>query len=170
MTSINPIEELTGKIPSGLFIVTTPPDEIGLSQAHLASWVMQISFSPLLISMAIKKDRPTYAPIIGTGFFGLSLISDQETQILRHFWKSYDSKTKENHPFYNGSIQWEEGHYKIPLLKESLGTLTCRLNEVISPKNSDHELFLSEIVEAKIFKNLSEQGPKIHLRKSALQY
>ena len=56
-----------GHIPSGLFIVCAKDDE--KIDGYLASWVQQVSFDPLLISLAIKPGRPVYDLIINGGVF-----------------------------------------------------------------------------------------------------
>lgn len=47
-----------GHIPSGLFVVAIKDGEN--KDGYLASWVQQVSFKPLLVSLAISPSRPGY--------------------------------------------------------------------------------------------------------------
>ena len=52
-----------GHISSGLFIVATKNKD-DLIDGYLASWVQQVSFSPLLISLAIKPGLNSSSSLI----------------------------------------------------------------------------------------------------------
>ena len=73
-----------GHIPSGLFIVSVQ-NENKFIDGYLASWVQQISFSPLMISLAISPSRPGYESIISGRSFSVNVVGEHDTQYL---WRS----------------------------------------------------------------------------------
>ncbi len=53
-----------GLIPSGLFIVAVRDPSTKLIDGYLASFVQQISFNPLIVSLAIKLSSRGARPMI----------------------------------------------------------------------------------------------------------
>ncbi|MDP4360667.1 flavin reductase family protein, partial [Escherichia coli] len=49
------LEKALGRISSGLYIITAQKGDV--NSAMLASWVMQASFEPLGLTIAVAKDR-----------------------------------------------------------------------------------------------------------------
>jgi flavin reductase (DIM6/NTAB) family NADH-FMN oxidoreductase RutF len=65
-----------GKIPSGLFVVTVAGMQGGnpRKEGVLGSWVQQAGFEPLLISVALKADRPFVEFLRETGRFCVNVV------------------------------------------------------------------------------------------------
>ena len=63
-----------GRIPSGCSIITarSASGRTGM----LASWVQQCSFEPLMITTAVKKDRPVQKLIDESGAFVVNLLGE----------------------------------------------------------------------------------------------
>jgi 3-hydroxy-9,10-secoandrosta-1,3,5(10)-triene-9,17-dione monooxygenase reductase component len=149
-----------GHIPSGLFIVTVS-DSSGLIDGYLASWVQQVSFSPLLISLAIKPGRPAYDLIKEGHIFSVNIVGEHEKSYLKHFWKGYDPNSN---PFKElNTLTTELGGV---LLKDAKSSLECRLVSAILP--GDHEVIIAEVLASHI--HSEEAKSMVHLRKSGLNY
>ncbi len=150
-----------GQIPSGLFIVTVYQANNQVTDGYLASWVQQVSFDPLLISLAIKPGRPAYDLIKAGSPFTINIVGEHEKNYLKHFWKGYDP---ELNPFKE--IPHFIGENKGLILEAAKAALECVM--VSSVKPGDHEVIFAE-VKASYMMN-TEAKPMVHLRKSGASY
>jgi len=148
-----------GQIPSGLFIVCAQKD--GEIDGYLASFIQQVSFDPLLLCVAVRPGRPAY-DLIKSGLpFSINIVGDHENKYLKHFWSGYDPT---RNPFA-----------EIPHTIEESGTVTiaaakavveAKLVQTVQP--GDHEVLFVEVLGSRILHD--ESRPKVHLRKSGLDY
>lgn len=148
-----------GHIPSGLFVIAVKDSEA--MDGYLASWVQQVSFSPLVVAFTIKSDRPGYESIVSGKPFAINIVGDHETQYMRHFWSGYDP---ENSPFKE--IDHEVGEAGGLIIKGAKSAIECKFLSKTQP--GDHEVIFAEVLNSKV---LSEEGkPKVHIRKTGLDY
>ena len=149
-----------GHIPSGLFIICSL-NEDGIKDGFLGSWVQQVSFRPLLVGFAIKPDRPGHKHIISGKTFTINIVGDHDAQILKHFWSGYAP----------GKGPFQQIPHKISpeggiLLDSAKSILVCKMVQKIIP--GDHEWIIAEIINS--LTNNEESSPKVHIRKSGLEY
>lgn len=148
-----------GNIPSGLYIVCTSNGT--KKDGFLASWVQQISFSPLLITMAINKGRPGFSHIMDKKPFTINIVSESEMDYLKYFWKGYP---EDSNPF--AEIPHEMTKDNGILIKKAKSVIECRLKEISYP--GDHGLAVAEVLGSYVLND--EAKSKVHLRKSGLDY
>ena len=148
-----------GKIPSGLFIITVTEAET--REGFLASWVQQASFEPLLISMAMKPDRPMLERILRVGHFCLNVIGHHNNGVMKPFWGML--KPGED-PFLG--LDYEITARGNLLLSDSLAALECEVRGTSQP--GDHVIVFGEVVESRLLQ--PEDKPMIHVRKTAATY
>jgi flavin reductase (DIM6/NTAB) family NADH-FMN oxidoreductase RutF len=146
-----------GHIPSGLFIVTVKDGD--QKDGYLASWVQQVSFSPLLVSLAISPSRAGYESIIGGKTFTINVVGEHETQYMKHFWSGYEES-----PF--GEIEHEVSPNDGIIIKGAKSTIECKFVSKSAP--GDHEIVVAEVIGSYV--NNDEAKPKVHIRKSGLDY
>jgi flavin reductase (DIM6/NTAB) family NADH-FMN oxidoreductase RutF len=159
MTDLATQAEAVGHIPSGLFIITAMEGED--KAGYLASWVQQVSFSPLLVAFTIKKDRPCYKAITSGKPFAINIVGDHSANYLKHFWSGFDPAKK----------VFEEIQHKVSdkgaiLLTEAKSAIECVYSTKSEP--GDHEVIYAEVINSYHF--APEAKSKIHLRKSGLDY
>lgn len=159
MSDNKEIAKAVGHIPSGLYIVTAKDGE--KKDGYLASWVQQVSFSPLLVALAINPDRPGYEAITSGKVFSINVVGDHDMNYLKHFWSGYDP---ENSPF--NEIEHEVSANDAILMKPAKSVIECKFVEKIKP--GDHEIVIAEVVASHIMND--ESKPKVHIRKSGLDY
>lgn len=159
MSDTKRISVPVGHIPSGLFIICGQDSE-GKIDGFLGSWVQQISFSPLLISLCVKPGRPAYDSIKAGQKFTINIVGEHDKSYLKHFWSGYDPK---KNPFAEVPHQVKDGAV---VLDGAKSTLVCRLRDVYSP--GDHEVVVAEILES--FVQDENARPMVHIRKSGLDY
>jgi flavin reductase (DIM6/NTAB) family NADH-FMN oxidoreductase RutF len=150
-----------GHIPSGLFIVAVKDPSGSSIDAYLASWVQQVSFDPLLVSLAIKPGRPAYELIKSGKPFAINVVGDHDKSYLRHFWKGYDPA---NNPFTE--LPYQLGAAGGVILDQAKSAIECRMLNSLQP--GDHEIIIAEVLASTI--NHEEAKPMVHIRKSGADY
>ncbi len=153
--------QAVGHIPSGLFIVTVQDQDKNIIDGYLASWVQQISFSPLLVSLAIKPGRPAYDLIKAGKVFSINIVGDHDKSYLKHFWKGYDPA---NNPFKE--IPFTTGDHGGVLISWAKSVIECQM--LSSTKPGDHELVIAEVKNTYTLSD--ESKPMVHIRKTGLDY
>ena len=145
-----------GHIPSGLFIVcaNTRPH----IQGFLASWIQQVSFDPLLISLAVKSDRPITKAIYSGDVFTVNVVGESR-DFLKYFWgKAIDDPFSEISHFFTPN--------KGVAIKKAKSWMDCRFVEKVSP--GDHDLLIARVLASGV---QDESGkPMIHIRKTGRDY
>lgn len=152
--------QAVGHIPSGLFIVTAKGESS--IDGYLASWVQQVSFNPLIVAVAINPDRPGYKTISGGDIFAINIVGDHDTQYMRHFWSGY---APDKNPFQS-DLEFDEKLTGAVVLKGAKSAVECRMISKVKP--GDHEIVFAEVVNSYVLND--EAKPKVHIRKSGLDY
>lgn len=150
-----------GHIPSGLFIVCGNDISEKKMDGFLASWIQQVSFDPLLISLCIKPGRPAYDFIKSGKAFSINIVGEHDKSYLKYFWKGHDPNSN---PF--DEIPHTISDEGTILMNQAKSTLVCEL--VASSQPGDHEVIIARVLESYIADEKAK--PVVHLRKSGLDY
>lgn len=150
-----------GHIPSGLFIIAVQDPQAQTIDGYLASWIQQVSFSPLIVAIAIKPGRPAYDLIKAGHTFAINIVGDHDKSFLKHFWKGYDPNAN---PFQE--LPHRLGDFGGVILDQAKSVIECSL--VNSFKPGDHEVIFAEVKSSYVM-NL-ESKPMVHIRKSGADY
>lgn len=150
-----------GLIPSGLFIVTVSDKNSHTTDGYLASWIQQVSFSPMMISLAIKPGRPAYDLIKAGHPFTVNVVGDHDKSFLKHFWKGYDPA---QNPF--NELPHHFGEFGGLILDQAKAAIECVMTS--STKPGDHEIILAEVKASHVMH--AESKPMVHIRKSGADY
>ena len=76
-----------GRVPSGLFVVTTKFQD--KEDAVLASWVNQCSFDPPGITVSLGKIRNARLLIEASQAFIINILGKESNLLMKHFFKSH---------------------------------------------------------------------------------
>lgn len=158
MDANTPEAPAVGKIPSGLFIVTTLLE--GRMEGFLGSWIQQCSFSPLLISIALKPGRACHAAIKSHGRFCVNIIGQNNGGVMKSFWS-----VKEGVDPFQGLDFFVSGRDNV-VLRNAMAAIECEARSSSMP--GDHEIIFAEVVENHILQ--AEDRPLTHVRKGGLGY
>ena len=157
MEDVLPLAAALGKLPSGLFIVTTVLE--GRKEGYLGSWIQQASFSPFLISVAVRPGRPCYQAIKSHGRFCVNVVGHKNGGLMKPFWNP-DNKD----PFEGlETILTDRGNLVLPL---AMAALECEFRSSSAP--GDHEIVYAEVVDGQMLQ--PEDKPLTHVRKSGSGY
>ncbi len=147
---------VTGKIPSGLFLLTFQ-DEQAQATGMLASWVQQVSFDPVMVSVAIEQGRPLLEHLEPGKVFALHLIPEGDKATLRTYAKDFDESMQKANPVMHES-------YPVPIIPK-FNVLVCTVMKHVDV--GSHNLLCATIdheIQDHVYK------PFVHLRRSALTY
>ena len=154
----SPVSTALGRIPSGLYIVTTRV--AGKPIGFLGSFVQQVGFEPPTLCVAFALDRPHLEECTAEGRFGLSVLDSESQDLKRAFLKRQAEGAT---PF--DDLKVGAAVSGTPVLLDALAWLDCKITGRYD--TGDHAVLFAEVVEASV---LRAGDPHIHLRKNGLGY
>lgn len=128
------------KIPHGVYI-------IGVKQgsqlnAFTGTWLTQVSFTPPLVALGIKKDSHSYEMIKQDRVFSVNLLGKQQKSVAEHFVKPASvvgEKLKD--------VRHHLGKTGTPILDDAIAYVECEVREIAN-EHGDHAVVIGEVVEA----------------------
>ena len=148
-----PMEESSFKdamaqIPTSVFVVAVRVE--ALVTACTISSVVSVDIERQTISFVLQKNSSTLKVIKSKKKFGISLLSDQQTEASHHF-----SSLEKN--FYERKFVWDLQNEDFPTIPNSAGNFNCNLLET-------YELENTFIVLAKVdkFHVVAERNPLVY--------
>jgi len=123
------------EIPYGIYVLTTQRDTEVC--AMIVSWVSQVSYSPPLLMVALRQNRPALPAIRQSGLFSLSLLRRSQKVWVEDFEGSA-SPGRTSDFFQRAS---EKGP---PSIKGACASWVCR--SVSQVKTGDHVLVIGEVL------------------------
>lgn len=157
-TDISPIGKALGRLPTGLYIVTTLQD--GAPLGFVGSFVMQMGIAPPVVAVAVGKDRAHLAAIRASGRFGISILAAGSNDLMGRFFRKYEAGKG---PF--DELALERGAQGTPVLTDALAWVECRVSGEFA--SGDHVVVFGEVVDGA---QKRDGEPAIHLRKNGLGY
>lgn len=152
---LSPIAQALGRVPSGLYVVTTRED--GRPIGFVGSFVMQAGFEPPMITIAVAKDRPHLRAIRAHGRFAVSVLDKASRSTMGRFLKvSAD-------PFEGLSTSTTKAGSLV--LGDALAWIDCVVRGELD--TGDHVIVSAQVVDAA---TVREGDPHVHLRKNGLAY
>lgn len=133
------------KIPHGVYVVGVKQDS--QLNAFTATWLTQVSFTPPLVALGIKKDSHSFDMIRHTRVFSVNLLGKDQKPIAEHFVKPatvVGEKLKD--------VRYRPGKTGTPILDEAIAYIECEVREVAN-EHGDHALVIGEVVEAGVRKD-----------------
>ena len=156
------IAEAVGHIPSGLFIVCAMKKETKHHDGFLGSWIQQVSFDPLLVSLCVKSGRPAAEQILNGDIFSINVVGEHDKSYLKHFWAGYGPEKQPIRELIPHT-HTDDGAIVFTGAKS---VMVCR--KVSASQPGDHHLVIAEVLESIVHEQKSPS--MVHLRKSGLYY
>lgn len=133
------------KIPHGVYVVGVAQDS--QLNAFTATWLTQVSFTPPLVAVGIKKDSHSLEMIRQGRTFSVNLLGKDQKSLAEHFVKPASvvgEKLKE--------IPHHQGKTGAPVLDDAIAYVECELREIAN-EQGDHAIVIGEVVEALVRKD-----------------
>jgi flavin reductase (DIM6/NTAB) family NADH-FMN oxidoreductase RutF len=149
----DPIARVMDEMPYGLYIVGSHMGEE--VNGMMADWVMQVSFKPRLIGLALENDARTLRNIREHGEFTLNALSQDH--------ESMELAAKFAQPYYGSKVGGrtrtasEEVHHKLeniahtrtsagsPVLAAAMSWLECTAEQFVPA--GDHTLVIAQVTD-----------------------
>ena len=128
------------KIPHGVYVVGVKQDS--QLNAFTATWLTQVSFTPPLVALGVKKGSHSLAMIQQDRVFSVHLLGKDQKQLAEHFVKPatvVGEKLKD--------VRHRPGKTGAPVLDEAIAYVECELREIAN-EHGDHAIVIGEVVEA----------------------
>lgn len=125
---------------NGVYILTSRCDDtIG---AATVTWVSQASFSPPLLSVAVRPTNSVFRCLAKSSVAALHVLGTDQSEIARRFFSptAVTDGTINGEPFVDGAT-------RAPILQSAPAYLECNVRQIID-QNSDHAVVILEVVEA----------------------
>ena len=128
------------KIPHGVFVVGVKQDS--QLNAFTATWLTQVSFTPPLVAVGIKKDTLSFQMIQRDRVFSINVLGKEHKPLAEHFVKPATvagEKLKD--------IRYQLGKTGTPILDDAIAYVECEVREIANA-TGDHAVVIGEVVEA----------------------
>jgi flavin reductase (DIM6/NTAB) family NADH-FMN oxidoreductase RutF len=153
-----------GRVPSGVFIVTTGSDKNASNKdGMMASWVAQAGFAPPSLVVAVNKTRPIKDALNVGDMFAVNVLSKRNMDIFKAFAKPHKVGEEDNR---FAGIELVASAADAPAFKEAVSYMVLKVTSTTDA--SDHILVVGEIVDGELLNSADE--PMVHLRKDGFQY
>lgn len=150
--STKAVNEALTKLSSGVYVVTTKYENT--LNGCTVVWAAQISFTPLLLTVALAKVRYTHELITKSKVFAVNILGQNHLQTAKHFGFQSGRKVDK---FAN--IGYEFKKSGAPILRDSIAYLDCIL--WASYDGGDHTIFVGEIVDGNISSEIDPLDPLV---------
>jgi flavin reductase (DIM6/NTAB) family NADH-FMN oxidoreductase RutF len=128
------------KIPHGVYVVGVAQD--GVLNAFTATWLTQVSFTPALVALCVRKDSHSFAMVQASRVFSVNLLGKQQKLLAEHFVKpaaAAGEKLK--------GVPHRPGKTGAPILEEAMAHFECEVREIANI-HGDHALVIGEVIDA----------------------
>lgn len=136
MPSIKDFKDVMSLWATGISVITTIDHE-GKQYGFTANSFASVSLEPMLVSFCIVSTSPTLLQIKRSQKFAISILSDLQENIAKHFATSMTDKFKDI--LYQNCPQT-----RCPYLQNSVGWLECRVKYQYPA--GDHDIFVGEVI------------------------
>ena len=146
--SDDPIKDALKIMPYGFYSITSKNgDEVN---AMVANWVIQASFTPRHVALALAKKSHTYQIIPHGRVFAVNIFNKADQDALIAF-----SKSTEKNPDKMKNAQYTPApETGCPVLEGASAYVECRVINVVD-SGGDHVIIVGEVVGAGMMKDIS---------------
>lgn len=127
------IAQLIQTLSTGIYGIGVHHD--GEQRIFTASWVMPVSFDPVLIALSINPQNRSYPILKQEGFFSINVIGLDQAELAEKLAAPGDR--------FQG-LQWSVGSTGCPLLACALAHLECRVTQELPA--GDHHLIIGKVI------------------------
>lgn len=146
------------KLPHGVYIIGVK-DGAHIN-AFTGTWLTQVSFTPPLVALGVKKDAHSYPMITEGRVFSVNLLGKQQKPIAEHFVKPAAAGTDKF-----AGIKYRLGATGAPILEDAIGFIECKVTEIAN-QHGDHAIVIGEVIEA----GVHTDGPALTLLDTGWHY
>ncbi len=154
--ALDPVAEAMHQMPYGVYAIGSV-DERG-ANVMVADWVMQVSFDPRLVAVALERDSSTLGRIRAAGCFSVNLLTaepDSLRMAMQFVQPANPAKVEGRsgavavpHQSKLEGIEYTRTSRGLPLLADALMWLECELEQVSDI--GDHVLVVGRVLDGRV--------------------
>jgi len=133
------------KIPHGVYVVGVKRDS--QLNAFTATWFTQVSFTPPLVALGIRKDAVSFEMIRHDRVFSVNLLGKGQKTVAEHFVKPATVVGEKL-----TAVRYRLGKTGAPLLEDAIAYLECEVREIAN-EQGDHAIVIGEVIEAGVHRD-----------------
>jgi flavin reductase (DIM6/NTAB) family NADH-FMN oxidoreductase RutF len=142
----------------GLYVVTARAGEE--TGAFTANWLVQTSFEPPMLAIAVEQDAHSLGVLRAAGAFAVHVLPSGAREFAGAFGRAH-AKVGDK----LAGRATTPGSTGAPLLsEEALAAVECRI--VLQTPSGDHVLFLAEVVDAHVWR----EGAPLTMAEAGFRY
>lgn len=131
---------LMGSFAAGVTVVTTR-DLGGRPWGLTATAFTSLSLDPPLCLVCIDRRTASHRPLVDSGRFAVSVLTDQQQDVSNHFASKLPDKF--------AGVAWQPGPITaVPVLSDALAWMECAVECV--HEGGDHDIFVGRILSAQV--------------------
>lgn len=151
----DPIAEALELMVYGLYIIGSRKD--GEVNGMMADWVMQVSFRPRLLLLALENDARTLENVRATGVFSVNILGEESFELAKRFAQPYYAAKVSGRPEEEAAkvyhkladVPYRPGpRTGCPILEAAMAWLECEV-ETEFPAG-DHTLVIGRAVGGEV--------------------
>lgn len=152
----DPIADALEMMVYGLYIIGSHKG--GEVNGMMADWVMQVSFRPRLVLVALERDARTLENVRATGAFSVNMLGteDADVELARKFAQPYYAAKVEGRPEDEAQrvyrklegIPYSRGRTGCPILDDAVAWLECEAEQEVAV--GDHVLVIGRVVDGDV--------------------
>lgn len=135
-TKMKQLNELVKQITHGVYVIGVSDGEH--RNAFTASWVMQVSFDPLLLAFSINPQHHSYRMLRASGVCAITVLKQGQTAVAEHFARSHIDKMS--------GYQWQQGKSDAPILMDGSAFFDCKVKHYLDA--GDHKIVICDVLDA----------------------
>lgn len=147
------------KIPHGVYVVGVKQD--ARVNAFTGTWLTQVSFTPPLVAVGMRKDTHSFKMVEAGKVFSVSILGKEHKSLAEHFVKP---ATVEGEKLKD--VPYRLGKTGAPILEEAIAYVECEVREIAN-RLGDHAVVIGEVVEAGV---RSKDAPALTLMDTGWHY
>jgi flavin reductase (DIM6/NTAB) family NADH-FMN oxidoreductase RutF len=113
--------------------------------AFTAAAIMQVSYRPLLLALAINPRHASYELLRSGQAFSVSVLDHSQMDLARRFGTDADDAADKL-----SGIEWRHGQSGAPILAQALGFFDCSVRAESAA--GDHRLFLGAVIDGALLR------------------
>jgi len=132
-------------LTTGVYVVGVAHEEV--RNAFTATWVMQVSFNPLLLALSINPHHSSYELLKQGGAFSVNVLKKDQLELAAHFGGRASAGKL-------ASTEWTPGRTGVPLLHRSLAWFESQV--VGEHPAGDHMVVLGKVIDGRLIDSKPE--------------
>ena len=122
------------KLTHGVYVVGVSCN--GEKNAFTASWVMQVSFTPLLLALGINPNHSSYKMLKKGGAFTVNVLPTDRLDLAEQFGQPMSTDKF-------AGVVWHQGKITAPILDDAIAYFECKFSHECEA--GDHRLIIGHV-------------------------